>query len=215
MIEQILDWLANHYIEVTGAVSGLVYLYFSINQKIWLWPLGIITSVFYVSVFFDNQLYADMGLNVYYVVISIFGWYHWLHPGKKEKKSDDSLVVQKLSVKAWFISLGVILGVMLFLALVLIRVPSYIGISPSDLPVWDAFTTAGSILATWMLAKKILDNWLLWIVVDSVSFGLYIYKELYATAILFLVYTVLAVVGYMKWKEDMSREHEKILPSPF
>jgi nicotinamide mononucleotide transporter len=79
----------------------------------------------------------------------------------------------------------------------------------SPLPVWDAFTTAGSIVATWMLANKILENWLFWIIIDLISMGLYIYKGLYPTVVLFFVYSVMAVFGYIQWKESLTKEISK------
>ncbi|MCH7658497.1 MAG: nicotinamide mononucleotide transporter, partial [Bacteroidetes bacterium] len=83
-----------------------------------------------------------------------------------------------------------------------------LGMPPSDLPYWDAFTTAASIVATWMLARKIIEHWIVWIIIDSVSFCLYIYKELYVTVVLFLIYTTLAFFGYYEWKKNLTKTNE-------
>ncbi len=187
------NWLSDNYIEVLGAISGLIYLYFSIRQIIWLWPLGIITSLLYIYVFHATKFYADMGLQVYYFFISFYGWYNWIYGKKGNKK----LSVQNAGVRLLLL-LTVITGLFtVIIANFLIRY------TDSTLPWWDAFTTAASIPATWMLARKIIENWLFWIIIDAVSIGLYIYKGLYPTVILFTVYTSLAFAGYFKWREEL------------
>ena len=187
------------YIEIFGMLSALLYLYFSIKQNIFLWPLGIITSALYIYVFFVSKFYADMGLQVYYLVISIYGWYYWIYGKKKET---GKLPVTVLNFKLWVLSLIAIAVLFLFIVFILKK------FTDSELPYWDSFTTSASIVATWMLAKKKIDNWLLWIVVDSVSAGLYWHKELYVTFVLFIVYTTMAVVGYIQWRKTMSVQDE-------
>ena len=187
------NWLSQNYIEVLGALTGLIYLYFSIRQIIWLWPLGIITSLLYIYVFFKTKFYADMGLQVYYFFISFYGWFNWLYGKKGNKK----LVVQFAGRKMLIVLFILTILITYLIAFILIK------FTDSPLPYWDAFTTAGSILATWMLARKIIEHWLFWIIIDGVSIGLYIYKGLYPTVILFFVYFTMALAGYIKWKEDM------------
>ncbi len=202
MFNDLFQWLRGNpglIIEGLGVITALVYLYFSIRQKIWLWPFGILTSAFYIYVFFKGRLYADMGLQVYYLVISFYGWYFWIFG----TKGQDKLKVTVLSRKLTFRLLALSLLIYWILVLALKKLPSLLDISPSDLLYWDAFTTAASIIATWMLARKIIEQWLVWILVDTVSMGLYIYKGLYLTAVLFLVYTVLAFVGYWQWKKEL------------
>ena len=189
-----VHWITGNYIEVLGSIAGLIYLYFSIRQKIWLWPVGIITSVLYIFVFYDAKFYADMALQFYYFFISIYGWFHW-----KKGKGDHSaqLPVISATMKEWFLFLFV---TFLFTALIGYGLDTY---TDSPLPYWDAFTTAGSIVATWMLTKKYIEQWLFWIVIDFVSMGTYIYKDLYPTVILFGIYTIMAGAGYLNWKKDL------------
>jgi len=198
---QLIEWVQDNYIEILGTISGLLYLYFSINQKIWLWPLGITTSAFYVYIFYVSNLYADMGLNAYYVIISIYGWYYWIF-GKK-KRASQQLEISTLNRKGWAYTIISIILLWIIIAIILLKLPKIINIPPSDLPYWDAFTTSASIIATYLLARKIIEQWLLWIVIDAVSAGLYIYKGLYPTVILFTVYTTLAAIGYCKWKKEL------------
>ncbi|MDK2978139.1 MAG: nicotinamide mononucleotide transporter [Bacteroidales bacterium] len=195
MLEQILFWIFNNYIELLGALFGLLYIILSIKQNIWCWPIGLITSALYIYVFFVTKFYADMGLQVYYLVVSIYGWYFWLFGGKSTKKDD--LKISNAGYRRLLyiaVATAVLFGIIAFIL---------INFTDSEIPYWDAFTTAGSFVATWMLARKIIEHWLIWIIVDSVSLGLYIYKGLYATVILFAVYTLLAVIGYIEWKKEL------------
>ncbi len=194
--ENTLQWIISHYIEILGTISGLLYLVFSIKGNILLWPFGIVTSALYIYVFFVSRLYADMSINIYYVLISIYGWYHWLHPDKGSASGNEKLRITRITRRIALILTIITAALFVLIAFILIRY------TDSDIPLWDAFTTALSITATWMLARKILEHWILWIVVDSVSAGLYVYKELYPTLILFLVYTTLAVVGFYQWKKE-------------
>jgi nicotinamide mononucleotide transporter len=199
----VLKWLSENHFELICAITGIIYLYFSVKQNIWLWPLGIITSGYSVIVFFNSHLYADMSLNVYYVVVSIYGWYHWVT--QKNNSNQSSLKITVLSLKGWGSYLLALIVLSLIFAWILINIPQKIGIPPSALPWLDAALTAGSIVATWMLARKVLDQWLWWIVIDFISVGMYIYKNLNYIAILFVVNTIMAVVGYLNWKKDLKK----------
>lgn len=155
----------------------------------------------YIWVYYQSKFYADMSLQVYYLVISIYGWLHWVFGKNKRKKQDGEkkLPVARLSGKEWWWS---ILGSVVAFVIIWYILKNY---TDSPVPVGDAFTTALSFVATWMLARKIIENWLFWIVVDLVSTGLYIYKGLYPTAMLFLFLTVMAVIGYNAWKKDLTK----------
>ena len=199
MREIILGWLLSNKIELLGAILGILYIFFSIRQSILTWPTGLLTSVLYVIVFFQSKFYADMGLQVYYVVISIYGWYYWLKGAKSEESH--SVPVRKLSKKLWII-MGVA-SVLIYIILVFIL----IDFTDSDVPYMDSLTTALSIVATWMLAKKYIEQWLIWIFVDAVSAGLYVFKNLWPTVILFIVYTIMAILGYIEWKKDLKTQN--------
>lgn len=204
MIQVFLSWTGNNadlLIELFGFLTALIYLYFSIKLKIWLWPFGILTSSLYIYIFYISSLYADMGLQVYYVLISFYGWYHWVHGVNHNK--DSNLSISTLSGSLALKLLLILFVIYWIIVFILLKGPAYFDMPPSDLPYWDAFTTSVSIIATWMLARKIIEHWIAWIIVDSVSFGLYIYKELYITVVLFLIYTILAFVGFYKWKKDL------------
>jgi nicotinamide mononucleotide transporter len=193
----IFDWILKNYIEILGVLTGLIYLYFSVKQIIWLWPFGILTSLLYIYVFYTAGFFADMSLQIYYFFISIYGWYHWF---KGSSKSGGILKVSSISRKEWLIYIIITILLTIFSGVILSHLQG------SNLPYWDAFTTSASIVATWMLARKIIENWLWWIIIDIVSIGMYLYKELYPTILLFVIYTLMAFIGYLQWKKDLKTE---------
>ncbi len=198
MNDMVLGWILGNRIELLGALLGIAYIFFSIRQNILTWPTGLITSVLYSFVFFKSKLYADMGLQIYYVVISLYGWYYWLR-GKKSEKNN-SVPVRKTSRKLWFILTGV--SVLIYILLLIL-----LKFTDSDIAYLDALTTSLSLVATWMLARKYLEHWLIWIFVDLVSSGMYVYKNLWPTVVLFLVYTFMAYLGYLEWKKDYNSKN--------
>lgn len=201
MADLVFDWLQANFIEVLGAVLGLVYIFFSIRQNIWTWPVGLLTSALYVYVFLVSKFYADMALQVYYVGVSIYGWYYWLK-GKPDRK--DHLPVSHTPKKLWLLLAVVSVALFLLIAFVL---KNY---TDSPVPLGDSLTTALSLVATWMLARKYLEHWLIWVFVDFFLAILYAFKSLWPTVILFVVYTVMAVLGYWSWKKSLEAEQLQI-----
>ena len=193
----LVEWLENNFWELFGTLAALIYLYFSIKQKIWLWPWGIITSLVYIFVFFKAKFYADMGLNVYYVAISIYGWYHWK---RGSTNTQNELPVAKTPRKRY---IPIMLSSLLIYFVIYYILRNY---TDSPVPVGDSFTTAFSIVATWMLARKYIEQWIFWVVIDLVSMALYIYKDLWITSGLFFIYSLLAVYGYFEWNNNLKTE---------
>lgn len=191
-----LEWFLSNYIELFGVLTGLIYIFLEIRANIWLWPVGIITSLFFIIVFLQSKFYADMGLQVYYLVVCFYGLYLWLRRGKQHTDSEKmEICVRNITRKELLIYSIACLACYFIIHHVLINY------TDSPLPAWDSFTTALSVVATFMLAHKIIEQWWIWIVVNIVSLGLYIYKDLYLTAFLFLVYGIMAVIGYIEWKK--------------
>ena len=199
----VLQWLVDHYVEVCGALTGFLYLGFSIRQHYLTWPVGLLNALFYIAVFFSSKIYADMTLQFYYVAISIYGWWCW-HKGTSE---GHTLEVSSTSLYLWMKVTTVALLLFLLIAWLLLMY------TDSQVPYLDAITTALSIVATWMLARKKLEHWLIWIVVDAISIGMFLLKGLYPTTLLFFVYTILAFYGYLEWKKALKRSEwaEKIV----
>jgi nicotinamide mononucleotide transporter len=229
-------WISNNYIEVFGALTGILYVFLEIRQSIWLWPVGIVTSAVYIWVFFTSRFYADGSLQVYYLVISCLGWYWWLkgttaqrHNGSTEEKekgrsafdkasADDEgesgrrgdeetegqvneekivLRVNRLKFKTGIVLVVVFVMLYFIMWFVLSR------FTDSPVPEWDSFITSLSIVATWMLARKIYEHWYLWIIVNLVSSVLFITRGLYPTVILYVIYCVMSFSGLREWKKSL------------
>ena len=190
------NWLQAHYIEIVGVVFSVIYLLFSIRQNILLWPTGMISAILYMVVCFQAKFYADMGLNAYYFFISIYGWIVW-QKGKGDKGKQSTII--RIQWRQGLILTGLTALAFTGIGVILDRY------TDSPVPYWDALTTAMSFTATWMLAKKILEHWIIWIIVDAISMGLYLYRGLYPTMILFVIYTTMAVIGYLEWKKSQSQ----------
>lgn len=193
-----LDWAFANKVEISGTVFGLIYVWLSIRQSLYTWPVGIITSLLYFWVFFEAKFYAMMGLQGYYVLISIYGWWSW-RQGTDSSSGESKLRLSYTTSELW-IKLFV-----LNLLLTLIMYFLFGKYTDSPLPFGDTFTTSLSILATWMLARKKIEQWLIWIVVDLICAGLYLYKGLYPSVLLFLVYAAMAGTGFYEWRKEFEK----------
>jgi len=189
-----------NWLEMFGVVTSLGYLYLEIKQKPQMWILGFICSFIYVFVFFRAKIYADMSLNIYYVIISVYGFILWqkekITKRKEGNNAEDTITYSYLSRK---------LGIMLFLITVFIYFSMvYVLKNHTDSPVpyKDSLVTSLSITATWMLAKKIIQHWFVWIFVNFFSVYLFYTRALYPTAILFIFYGTLSVAGYLNWRNN-------------
>lgn len=191
-----MQYFINNWIEITGATISLIYLILSIREKAGLWIFGFLSSLLYIWVFYHSKLYAEISLQFYYLFVSIYGWITWRR--KTKNTNEKAIVISRVSSREVYFYLSGTIAVF-FLYFVILRY-----LTDSPVPVADSVVGALSIIATWMLAKKKIENWLVWIVADALAAGLYFYKGLYPTAILFVVYTTMAVVGYFQWKKNRS-----------
>ncbi len=193
------SWLQQNYVETLAVVAGLLYVFFTIKEKILLWLFGIISSGLYVFVFFKSGIYAYSALYVYYVVIGFYGWYNWARKPEVAMKKESLLKIHKASAGLLWVCMAVT---------VVSAIPVYFALkhfAGSDMALADALMTSGGMVATWMLTQKIIEQWLFWVVIDLLSMSVMIYKDLYPSAGLFLIYTVLAVIGYVKWKNELQK----------
>lgn len=178
------------YLEIIGTFVGLLYLWLEYRASIYLWIAGIVMPAIYIFVYYRAGLYADFGINIYYLVAAVYGWMVWMR-GKGDK---EELPITHTPVKTYLPLLAVFLIAFVGIAWILIR------FTDSNVPWLDSFTTALSIIGMWMLARKYAEQWWPWIIVDIVSCGLYIYKDLYFTSALYGLYSIIAIFGYFKWK---------------
>ncbi len=187
-------------LEILGTLTGLLYLWLEYKASIHLWLVGIIMPALYIMVYYEAGLYADCGINVYYLLAALYGWWEWKRHIPDTDSLDSTPPIQSFCHAPAFVAracrlTGITVLLFVGIAWLLLR------FTDSTVPWLDAFTTALSITAMWMLAKRYVEQWLVWIVVDVVSAGLYVYKELYFTAGLYLLYALIAVLGYRKWKQ--------------
>ena len=186
-------------LEIIGTLVGLVYLWLEYKASIYLWIASIVMPAIYLFVYFDAGLYADFGINVYYLLIALYGWMTWKY-GKTSPSAKDEvkeLPITHLPKQGW---INVALAFVVFQFLIAWILIQY---TVSIVPWRDAFTTELSIVGMWMLARKYVEHWGVWLVVDVASAGLNIYKGLYFTAVLYALYAIIAIFGYKKWKSMM------------
>jgi nicotinamide mononucleotide transporter len=191
-------WLAAHgssCAELFGFITGVLNVWLVTRENIWSWPLGVLNALFYVVVFGRTGLYSDTGLQVVYFVLSLYGWWHWLRGGPDRAP----VVVTRVSAK--LMALLAAIGVVTWFALFSItsRIPG------NALPKLDAALVATSLIAQWMMTRKLLENWVLWILVDIIYVPLFVVRGLRLTAILYAVFLGLAVLGYVQWRRSAAR----------
>ncbi|MEW6265443.1 MAG: nicotinamide riboside transporter PnuC [Thermodesulfobacteriota bacterium] len=179
-------------IEITATIFGFICVWLTLKENIWCWPTGLVQVTLYVYVFFQARLYSDMGLHVIYILMQFYGWYNWLHGGRNKGR----LTIARLSTTAAaFWAVTAVLGTAA-LGTVMSRH------TDADLPYWDAAQTVLSLIAQWLMAKKVLESWLIWITVDVICVGLYTVKRLYPTAGLYATFLVMATAGFLAWKRN-------------
>ena len=195
-----ITWLSDNIVEVFGAVTGIAYVILEIRRNILLWPLGILTSAVYIYVFGRNGFYAGMVLQGYYVVISIYGWYTWHGARGMENGAQDSEPEVKNDVSRIDCKTALICLVTAFVlwALLWFSLDRW---TDSPVPLWDGLITSLSVVATWMLTKKILEQWYVWILANFIAVIVYLVMDMYPTAVLFAVYTAMAVFGLKTWSK--------------
>ena len=185
-----------NYLEILGTMVGIIYLILEYRASIYLWIAGIIMPAIYIFVYYKAGLYADFGINIYYLLVAVYGWIMWKY-GKRKDSQVEELPISHVSKCAYLPLSAVFAIAWLVLAYILANYTN------SDVVWLDSFTTALSIVGMWLLAHKYVEQWLSGIVVDVVSAGLYVYKDLYFTAGLYAVYAIIAIFGYLKWKRLM------------
>ena len=184
------------WLEIIGALVGLVYLWLEYRASVWLWAANIVMPIIYIFIYYESGFYADMGINIYYLVASLYGWIMWRR-GQSDGKELPIAHTPRSKI-APMSALFVVLMVGIWLILT--------NFTDSTVPVGDAFTTALSVVALYMLAQKYVEQWLVWLVVDVVCAALYLYKGLYPTALLYLLYAVVAWFGYLRWLKMMKTD---------
>lgn len=184
-------------IEYIGVAIGLAYLILEYKASFWLWPVGILMSLFYIVIFFQSKFYADAGIYTYYLGANLYGLSEWRR--NSQKTSEKSIEMPITHTPKGKILPLTLIGLAIWAALWLLL--SHLTDSP--VPFGDSFTTALSVVAMYLLAKKHIEHWWLWVVVNLVSTGLYAWKGLYPMAGFFAFYTLIAALGYVRWRREI------------
>lgn len=180
-------------IEFFALLFGIVAVYLNTKEIVWGWPTGIVGVVLSGIIFYDARLYSDLVLHIFYFILGFYGWYEWLFGGKNQSE-------RKVSTLTHTTLIGLILAGAVGTVLIGYFFDNF---TDADLAYWDAFTTSYSLVGQYMLAKKKIENWILWLVVDAFAAGIYFYKGLYMLALLYFLYLGLATYGFINWRKSL------------
>lgn len=196
-------WAAMSYWEYIAVALGLAYLLLAMKQSIWCWPAAFVGTSIYTLLFWQGFLYMESLLNFYYLIMAIYGWYQW-RSGQGEShqtKSEREIVSWSWQKHSRWIAIAVIVSLVLGVIM-----DNY---TDAKMAYLDTFTTVFSVMTTYMVTQKVLENWLYWVVVDAASIYLYLQQGYLPTAGLFLVYTFLAIQGFVMWRRDSVQNDDK------
>ena len=191
-----MSFFAAHWLDITTTALGLAYILLEYKASVWMWVVGFVMQSLGIVLYYQKGLYADCGMEFYYLAMTVYGFIAWM---RHDQKVAD-LPIRHMPQKIAFIWLGAGLAIWVLIYFVLSHFTN------SNVPVADAFTTALSIVGIWALARKYLEQWFVWIVVDVVTCVLSFYKDIPFKASLYALYVVIAVFGYLKWKKLMEME---------
>ncbi len=185
--------LNTSWIEIVAVIFGLASVWFAKKENIMVYPTGIISVLIYVYICFIAKLYADMGINFFYFIMSVYGWYMWTRKDSTRK----TLGITRCKWSSQIFNL--LAGGLIFLIL------NYFlsNYTDSDVPFWDSLTTAIFIVAMWLMARKKLENWTAWMLGNIISIPLYFYKGLVFTSFQYIVFFILAIAGYIEWEKKL------------
>lgn len=186
-------------LEITAVIFGLLSVWYAKKENILVFPTGIVSVLIYVYICYNYKLYADMGINAYYFIMSIYGWVFWTSKSNSAQKTRPISYLSKN--ETWF-SFCLLLAFFILLSYVL---STY---TDSDVPYIDSLTTAIAFVAMLLMARKKIENWILWILTDIISIPLYLYKDLLFTSIQFFIFTIIAIMGYFEWVKSIKTQQK-------
>ena len=188
-----LPWL-----ELVAMLLALAYIILAAQGSLWCWPAAFISTSLYTVIFYDVLLLMDSALNVYYLVMAVYGYWAWQKNTSTNALQNQSTKNTPLAIISW--STNIHLKACLILTVISLVLGYVIAnYTPAAFPYLDTFTTVFAVFATYLVTQKVLENWLYWVVIDALSIYLYIEKGLIPTTVLFVIYVVIAAYGYVKW----------------
>ena len=197
-----VEFLTAHWLDMLTTALGLAYILLEYRASIWLWAVGLAMQTLGIILYYQKGLYADCGMEFYYLAMTVYGWWNWRKAPSQRREERGERREESLSISHFPLRLALYWSV----ATLVIWAGLYtflVTCTDSRVPVADSFTTALSFVGIWALARKYLEQWLIWIVVDIVTCGLYFYKDIPFKASLYALYVVIAIMGYRKWKRMM------------
>ncbi|WP_295767644.1 nicotinamide riboside transporter PnuC [uncultured Mucilaginibacter sp.] len=206
LLSEIVNWLKHQSIlELTGVCCGLLCVYLAARNNIWNWPFAIVSTGIYIYIFAQNGLYADMLQNAYLFCINIYGWYYW------SKQPDNSAKVPVVHITINQVETAILITAAItpLLGFTLVYLSNILNYSPAAYPFLDSFCTVLSLTAQVYMARKVLENWLIWIFVDIIYVLIYASKQLEPTAIMFAIYALLAAKGYYDWRKELRLQKQQ------
>ena len=189
-----MDFITRHWLDIVTTVLGLAYILFEYRASVWMWLVGFLMQSLGIVLYYQKGLYADCGMEFYYLAMTVYGYWKWMH-GSGKANDVSPLQIRHFPRKLILPWLGIIAVVWLAIYLILVNFTN------SNVPVADSFTTALSIIGIWALAHKYLEQWFIWIAVDVVTCALYFYKDIPFKASLYALYVIIAIFGYFKWRK--------------
>ena len=188
-----MDFIVAHWLDIVTTVLGLAYILLEYKANIWMWAVGFAMQALGIVLYYQKGLYADCGMEFYYLAMTVYGYWKWIH-GTASKEALPIRHFPRRLVFPWIGIIAVIWGIIYWLL---------ITFTNSNVPLADSFTTALSIVGIWALAHKYLEQWFIWIAVDVVTCILYFYKEIPFKASLYALYVIIAIMGWRKWNKMM------------
>jgi nicotinamide mononucleotide transporter len=180
-------------LEIAAVVLGLIGVWQTVREDIWCWLTGSISTALFSIAFFQARLYSDVGLQFIYILLNAYGWYQWKFGGREQT----GVPISTMTMRQWIIAALVALGAIAAMGTALKQ------LTDTDVAYWDATTTTLSLIAQYLLARKLIENWWVWIVVNGLYIGIYLYKGLYLTSGLQVVFILLSVMGYLEWRKTL------------
>ncbi len=188
-----LEFLSAHWLDIVTTVLGLAYIILEYKASVWMWLAGFLMQALGIVLYYQKGLYADCGMEFYYLAMTVYGYWKWIH-GTASKEALPITHFPRRLVLPWLAIIAVVWATIYWLL---------VTFTNSNVPLADSFTTALSIVGIWALAHKYLEQWFIWIAVDVVTSVLYFYKDIPFKASLYALYVVIAVMGYFKWRQIM------------
>ncbi|MDX1537644.1 nicotinamide riboside transporter PnuC [Arsukibacterium sp.] len=196
------QWQLMHSLELLATLLALAYVILAMRQSLWCWPAALLSTILFTHIMWDSALLSDALLQLYYAAMALYGWWRWQqvkqHQGRN--RVSEWPLRRHLQLIAVTGVIGLLLGYLM---------ANY---THADFAYIDAQTTAFSVMATWLVARKLVSNWLYWVVIDAVSIYVYAQKHLYFLTLLFMLYTIIALAGYFIWRANYQQQPQLVAP---